>query len=56
MPHCFILDIPGLKILQRFLNNLKYEGTRGDKPSCCATPSIHTATQRGVLSGGIPRS
>ena len=56
MPHCFIHDNPGLKILHYFLSNCKYEGIRGDKHSCCGTPSIHTATLRGVLSGDIPRS
>ena len=56
MPHSFILDIPDLKILHRFLSNCKYEGTRGDKHSCCATPNIHKATPRGILIGDIPRS
>jgi len=30
--------------------------TRGDKHSCCATPSVHTATPLGMLSGDVPCS
>ena len=49
---CCLLSAP----VSRRCCNCKCEGTRGDKHSCCATPNIHTATPRGVLSGDVPRS
>jgi hypothetical protein len=36
--------------------NRKYEDTRGDKHSCCATLYVHTATPLGMLSGNVPCS
>jgi len=36
--------------------NCRCEGTRGDKHSCCATPSVHTVMPLGMLSGDVPCS
>ena len=36
--------------------NRKCEGTRGDKHLCCTTPSAHTPTPLGILSGNVPCS
>ena len=33
--------------------NRKFEGTRGEKHSRCATPNVHIATSHGILSGDV---